>query len=163
MLNSSRRLGTNCYYLPSLCKFYEGRVQSHVPFPSISHGSDTSKPLAAARPPAPRRESFAVPRAQRIPTRRAHRCHGPQLRNFHYRPQWWSCLPQLHLRQQKTAGPSPQHRRRHRGSFGGRILHLRPALTQVLGAEAPQLHQALVPWTEPELPLTMSGCAREHI
>lgn len=41
MLNSSHRAENNCYYLPSLSKFYKGWVQSHMAFPFISHGLDT--------------------------------------------------------------------------------------------------------------------------
>lgn len=162
MLNSSHRAETNCYYLPSVCKFYKGRVQTHVAFPSISHAQTPPNPLAAARVPAWRRESFMVPRAQRFPTRRSHWCRGPWLHNFHYRLQQQSCLPQLHLRQQETASPSPQHWQRHRGSFSG---DPQPPLTQALSAEAPHLRQAPAPRRKPklELLLTVSVCTHEHV
>lgn len=111
MLNSSRRAETD--YLPSLCKFYEGWVQSHVAFPSISLSSDTLQPFGCCtRTRTVHGELRSPPRAQRFATRRAHWCHGPWPCNSHYRPQQRSCLPQLHLRQQKTAGPSPRQRRR---------------------------------------------------
>lgn len=136
MLNSPRRAETNCYYLPSLCKFYEGQVQSHMLFPSISHSSDTLQPFGCCT--CTTQHPVCSPRARCCPSSRCH--------NLRYRPQRWSCLPQLHLCQQKTASPCPQHQQRGRGILRWKDPAPSATRSQVLSAEAPEL-----PWREPEL------------
>lgn len=108
MLNSSRRAETNCYYIPLLCKFYKGQVQSHMALPLISQDLHTLQHFGCCTHMYPAQGELCMA----FPTRRG---HSPQLCNFHYRPQWWSCLLHLISANKGQPCPGPQHQQRFRG------------------------------------------------
>lgn len=129
MLNSSHRAETNCYYLLSLCKFYEGQDQSCMGFPPISHSSDTLQPFGCCTPARPAQGGLCCPKGTALPRQKV---------GFPSHP--W-CISANNWQAVVVANTS----RDTEGSFGGRILHLRSPLTQVL---VPRLHSSAKPWPQ---------------
>lgn len=157
MLNSSHRAETNCYYLPSLSKFYEGRVQSHVAFPFMSHGLDTLQPFGCCTPTRTTQGELCSPEGMVLPHQKDSLVPRPSAPQFSLQiaavelPAPATSLPTKDGQCWSPASAETQGDPSVEGSctFG--------PPTQALGAEAPQ------PEPELELLLTVTWCAHKHV